>query len=170
MSYDHLFAGKHQVTVLLGQSAQEFNYSNLQGGRSGYVNDFLQELNNGPVNAALGNSGTSSQNRLASYFGRVNYEFGGKYLFSATLRRDGSSAFAPGRKFGVFPGVSAGWRISEEEFLRGSTTVSNLKIRAGYGKVGNPLNAGQFAYLATINSQMSRSCGFGPFGPELSNG
>ena len=161
LSYDHLFADKHQVTVLLGQSAQEFNYSNLQGGRSGYANNFLQELNNGPVNAALGNSGTSSQNRLASYFGRVNYEFGSKYLFSATLRRDGSSAFAPGRKFGVFPGVSAGWRVSEEEFLRGNNTVSNLKIRAGYGKVGNPLNAGQFAYLATINSQITY-----PFGAD----
>lgn len=152
LTYDHLFAEKHQVTLLLGQSAQEFNYSNLQGGRSGYASNDLQELNNGPINAALGNSGTSSQQRLASYFGRVNYDFQGKYLFSATARYDGSSAFAPGHKFGFFPGVSAGWRISEEQFLRGNNTVSNLKIRAGYGKVGNPLNAGQFAYLAGINS------------------
>ena len=161
LSYDHLFAGKHQVTLLLGQSAQEFNYSNLQGGRSGYANNALQELNSGPINDASGNSGTSSQARLASYFGRVNYEFGGKYLFSATLRRDGSDAFALGRKFGVFPGVSAGWRISEEDFLRGNPTVSNLKIRAGYGKVGNPLNAGRFAYLTTINSRITY-----PFGQD----
>jgi TonB-linked SusC/RagA family outer membrane protein len=152
LTYDRLFAEKHQVTLLLGQSAQEFNYSNLQASRSGYTNNNLQELNNGPVNDATGNSGTSSRQRLASYFGRANYDFKGKYLFSATARYDGSSAFAPGHKFGFFPGVSAGWRVSEEEFLRGNNTVSNLKIRAGYGKVGNPLNAGQFAYLAGINS------------------
>ncbi|MDO7874510.1 TonB-dependent receptor [Hymenobacter sp. ASUV-10] len=161
LTYDHLFADKHQLTLLAGQSAQEFNYSNLQGGRGGYTSNLLQQLNNGPINDRLGNSGTSSRQRLASYFGRVNYEFAGKYLLTATARYDGTSAFALGRKFGFFPGASVGWRISEENFLRGNTKISELKLRAGYGKVGNPLNAGQFAYLATINSGITY-----PFGSD----
>ncbi|WP_054411836.1 SusC/RagA family TonB-linked outer membrane protein [Hymenobacter sp. DG25A] len=162
LTYDRLFADKHQVTVLVGQSAQEFNYSTLSAGRSGYLNNDLQQINNGPINAALGNGGTSSQNRLASYFGRVNYDYAGKYLLSATLRRDGSSAFALGEKFGWFPGVSAGWRLSEENFVKDISAISNLKLRAGWGRVGNPLNAGQFAYLAGINSGITYV--FGPDG------
>ncbi|WP_303312739.1 TonB-dependent receptor [Hymenobacter sp. BT730] len=162
LTYDRLFSDKHQVTLLLGQSAQEFNYSTLSAGRSGYLNNVLQQINNGPINAALGNGGTSSQNRLASYFGRANYDYAGKYLFSATLRRDGSSAFALGEKFGWFPGVSAGWRLSEENFVKDIRTISNLKLRAGWGRVGNPLNAGQFAYLAGINSGITYV--FGPDG------
>ena len=76
-------------------------------------------------------------------------------------RYDGSSQLPPGDKFGFFPGVSAGWRISEEEFLKDNSTISNLKLRAGYGKVGNPLNAGRFAYLYAINFGITY-----PFGPE----
>ena len=159
LTYDRLIAGKHQVTVLLGQSAQEFNFNSLSAGRSGYISNNLQQLNNGPQNGQT-NSGTSSQNRLASYFSRVNYDFAGKYILSATLRYDGTSAFAPGYKFGFFPGASVGWRVSEETFIKNIAAISNLKLRAGYGRVGNPLNAGQFAYLATINTGITY-----PFGP-----
>ena len=161
-TYDHLFADKHQVTFLLGQSAQEFNYSNVEAYRTDYLRNDLQVINAGPINTLLANAGTiNAPQRLASYFGRLNYEFAGKYLFSAVARYDGSSVFPPGDKFGFFPGVSAGWRISEEEFLKGNTTVSNLKLRAGYGKVGNPLNAGRFAYLYSINFGITY-----PFGPD----
>ena len=151
-TYDHLFADKHQVTVLLGQSAQEFNFSNVAANRQGYTRNDLQVINAGPINTQLTNGGTiNPPQRLASYFGRLNYEFAGKYLFSAVARYDGSSQFDVGKQFGFFPGVSAGWRISEEEFLKGNRTVSSLKLRVGYGRVGNPLNAGRFAYLYAIN-------------------
>ncbi|MBH8559618.1 SusC/RagA family TonB-linked outer membrane protein [Hymenobacter negativus] len=159
LTYDRLFAEKHQVTVLLGQSAQEFNFNSVSANRVGYLSNDLQQLNNGPQTNQT-NSGTSSQTRLASYFGRVNYDFAGKYIFSATVRYDGSSAFATGYKFGFFPGASVGWRLSEEEFIKNISVISNLKLRAGYGRVGNPLNAGQFAYLATINTGITY-----PFGP-----
>ncbi|RZK29558.1 MAG: SusC/RagA family TonB-linked outer membrane protein [Hymenobacter sp.] len=138
--------------MLVGQSAQQFDYFYLGGSRIGYPNNALVLLDNGPVNTQTTNSGGNGQSRLESYFSRLNYDFAGKYLFSATARYDGSSAFAPGNKFGFFPGVSAGWRLSEENFLKGVTTVSNLKLRAGYGRVGNPLNAGTFGYLPTINA------------------
>ena len=151
-TYDHLFAEKHQVTLLVGQSAQQFNYSNVEAYRSGYLRNDLQVINVGPINALLNNAGRiDPPRRLASYFSRLNYEFAGKYLFQATARYDGSSRFQPGQKFGFFPSASAGWRISEEDFLKGNPTVSNLKLRVGYGRVGNELNAGRFAYLYSIN-------------------
>ena len=158
LTYDRTLAEKHHLTVLAGQSAQQFTYSYLAAGRSGYLRNDLQTLNNGPAaNPAypISNGGTGiapPEDRLASYFGRVNYEFAGKYLLTATLRYDGTSAFAPGSKFGFFPGASLGWRMSDENFVKNVTAISNLKLRVGYGKVGNPLNAGRFAYLATINS------------------
>ena len=162
LTYDHLFADKHQLTVLLGQSAQEFNYSNVEAYRSGYLRNDLQVINTGPLNTSLGNAGSiNPPSHLASYFGRLNYEFAGKYLFSAIARYDGSGNFPPGEQFGFFPGVSAGWRISEEEFLKGNRIISNLKVRLGYGKVGNPNNAGRFAYLYAINSGIQY-----PFGPS----
>ncbi|RSK48038.1 TonB-dependent receptor [Hymenobacter rigui] len=161
-TYDHLFNDKHQVTVLLGQSAQWFNYSNVEAYRTGYQRNDLQVINTGPLNTSLANAGIiNPTSHLASYFARLNYEFAGKYLFQAIARYDGSGAFIPGDQFGFFPGVSAGWRISEEDFLKGNSVISNLKLRAGYGKVGNPNNAGRFAYLYAINSQISY-----PFGPN----
>ena len=152
-TYNHLFGSKHQLTLLAGQSAQVFNFQTLGAARTGYLSNDLQNIDNGPINPALGNNGfVDTPQHLASYFGRINYEYAGKYLLSAVARYDGSGAFAPGSQFGFFPGVSAGWRISEENFMKDVSVVSNLKLRAGYGKVGNPLNAGRFAYLYTINS------------------
>ncbi|UPL49052.1 SusC/RagA family TonB-linked outer membrane protein [Hymenobacter sublimis] len=168
-TFDHLFADKHQVTVLLGQSAQQFNYSNVEAYRTGYLRNDLQVINSGPINTQIGNAGAINRpSRLASYFGRVNYEFAGKYLFQAIARYDGSGSFPPGDKFGFFPGVSAGWRISEEDFLKGNRAISNLKLRVGYGKVGNPNNAGRFAYLYAVNSNIRYP--FGPNGGTLQTG
>ncbi len=77
--------------------------------------------------------------RLISYYGRVNYSFAGKYLFQASLRNDGSSAFGANNKWGYFPSVSAGWRISDEGFLKNVSFLNDLKIRVGYGVSGNSL-------------------------------
>lgn len=151
-TYDRLFAEKHQVTVLVGQSAQQFDNFYLGGSRTGYATNTLQILDRGPINSQIGNNGGNSQSRLQSFFARANYEFAGKYLLSAVARYDGSSAFGNGNKYGFFPGVSAGWRLSEENFLKDVSYLSNLKLRAGYGKVGNPLNAGTFGYSSLINS------------------
>ena len=82
---------------------------------------------------------SSSENLLISYVGRVNYEFRGKYLLNAAIRRDGLSIWAPGRKFADFPSGSVGWRIDQESFMKGIPAISELKIRGGYGITG--LNA-----------------------------
>ncbi len=167
-TYSNVFAEKHSVTALVGQSAQQFDYFYLGGSRTGYATNTLQILDRGPINAQINNYGGNGQSRLASYFGRLNYEYAGKYLFSAIVRFDGSSAFSLDNKFGVFPGVSAGWRISEEDFLKDNATISNLKLRAGYGKVGNPLNAGTFGYTSLINSNQNTGYIFGA-GSQLLN-
>lgn len=167
-TYSNVFAEKHSVTALVGQSAQQFDYFYLGGSRTGYATNTLQILDRGPINSQINNYGGNGQSRLASYFGRLNYEYAGKYLFSAIVRFDGSSAFSLDNKFGVFPGVSAGWRISEEDFLKDNATISNLKLRAGYGKVGNPLNAGTFGYTSLINSNQNTGYIFGA-GSQLLN-
>ncbi|OON66068.1 hypothetical protein B0919_22660 [Hymenobacter sp. CRA2] len=162
LTYDHLFGGKHQVTILAGQSAQQFNNNYVTASRSNYTRNDLQNVDSGPRDTFLyGGGAQAPDSRLASFFGRVNYEFAGRYLFQAIVRRDGSSAFAPGNKFATFPGISAGWRISEENFLKDQSLVSNLKLRGGWGKVGNALNAGAFQYLYVINSGIEY-----PLGPD----
>ncbi|WP_151087897.1 SusC/RagA family TonB-linked outer membrane protein [Hymenobacter baengnokdamensis] len=167
-TYDRVFAEKHHLTILAGQSAQQFQYTYLSANRSGYLSNSLQNINAGPAaNPAFpvtnGGIGVAPiTDRLASYFGRINYEFAGKYLLTATAREDGSSQFAPGYQFGFFPGVSLGWRLSEESFIKDIPVISNLKLRGGYGQVGNPLNAGRFAYLATINTGISYPFGNPP--------
>ncbi|RZK88103.1 MAG: TonB-dependent receptor, partial [Hymenobacter sp.] len=168
LTYDRTIADKHHFTVLAGQSAQQFQYTYLSAGRSGYLSNQLQNINAGPSanpSYPIANGGIGLDpitDRLASYFGRVNYEFAGKYLLTATARYDGTSQFSGGRKFGFFPGASIGWRISEESFIKDIPAISNLKIRGGYGKVGNPLNAGRFAYLATINTGITYPFGNSP--------
>ncbi len=75
--------------------------------------------------------------KLIAFFGRVNYAYRDKYIFTGSLRHEGSSKFAPGNQWGTFPGLSAAWRISEEPFLKGSNVINNLKLRGGYGATGN---------------------------------
>ena len=154
-TYDRSIGTNHHFTFLLGQSAQQFDNFYLGGSRTGYPTNTLRILDQGPINAQISNYGGSSQSRLLSYFGRLNYDFAGKYLFQAIARFDGSSAFGRSNSIGFFPGLSAGWRVSEENFLKEVSAISNLKLRAGYGKVGNPLNAGTFGYTALINSSIS---------------
>ena len=95
---------------------------------------------------------TRTENLLISYVGRLNYEFRGKYLLSGAVRRDGLSVWAPGKKFANFPSASAGWRIDQESFMKGLTSVSELKVRGGYGVTG--LN-GAGIFPALSNSALS---------------
>ena len=79
----------------------------------------------------------NSEYNKISYFARLNYVYAGKYLFNATIRRDGSSVFGPNSKYGNFPSVSVGWNISDEDFLSGNSVISNLKLRVSYGETGS---------------------------------
>jgi TonB-linked SusC/RagA family outer membrane protein len=103
-----------------------------------------------------------NRNALEGYFGRLNLDFGSKYFISASFRRDGSSRFSEDNRWGNFPAVSAGWNIHREEFLAGSETLSNLKLRAGYGVTGNQEIGPNYGYLGIYSpGQSSASVQFG---------
>lgn len=96
--------------------------------------------------------GGRTEYALLSYLGRINYDFDGKYLLSASVRRDGGSRFGPGYKWGTFPAFSAGWRISQEAFMANVPVISDLKLRASWGKTGND-RIGDYRYQSTIDGQ-----------------
>jgi TonB-dependent starch-binding outer membrane protein SusC len=139
--------GKHNFSAMVGTSAQNAEYKYITASAE-YESDAFTEVS---TSAVLNNSTTSStEESLASVFGRVTYNFDERYLFTGNVRRDGSSKFGPNNKFGVFPSFSAGWRISEEEFFT-SKFMDDLKIRGGWGQVGSDA-IGNFKYLAALTT------------------
>lgn len=129
--------GKNNLSVLLGYMQEAYNFNNVQGYRTGFLNNNLYVLNAGAPDGQAATGGASALN-LRSYFGRVNYVFDSKYLVEANMRYDGSSRFSPENRWGTFPSFSLGWRISEEEFFKGlASTFSELKLRGGWGMLGN---------------------------------
>jgi len=130
--------GKHNVNLLAGTEM----YKDLFDNTTLRKNDFiLQTPDYMYPDAGTGESftsGTSTQYKLLSYFGKAEYDYDGRYLASATIRRDGSSRFGKNNRFGTFPAVSAGWRISQENFVQDKAKfISDLKLRAGWGQTGN---------------------------------
>lgn len=139
---------RHTFGVLGGFSIESFSDANFSAYNQGYLGNDLTELNAGSTSPQVG--GTSGKSRLQSYFGRFNYNFSEKYLFEANFRYDGSSRFAAGNRWGFFPSFSAGWRISEENFLKDQSFINNLKLRGSYGKLGNQSIA-LFSYVDAIS-------------------
>lgn len=139
LQYNQNF-GKHAVSGLVGQEAIATKGRDIFGQLAGY---FTTDVNAWYLNTALGDpasravSSGGSESKLASYFGKVDYTFDDKYLVSATVRRDGSSRFLSDVRYGVFPAVSLGWRISQESFMKDLSWLSDLKLRASYGELGN---------------------------------
>ena len=137
LNFDRVF-GEHNITALAGTEFQEFISRNFSASRT----DFLF---NGPSNFrflnlgrdGFANTGAGGAFSLYSLFGKVDYKYKDRYLFSATLRRDASSLFTQDNRLGVFPAFSAGWRISEESFLENSALFSEWKLKASYGIQGN---------------------------------
>lgn len=130
--------GQHTVNLLLGTEAISEKGRNLSGGRVNYfsTSELIWNLNNGDPSTQT-NSSSQTETALASMFGRVDYAYRDKYLFTGILRRDGVSRFAPAERYGIFPAASVGWRLSEEPFLKGIGWLDELKLRAGIGATGN---------------------------------
>jgi len=138
INYIATFANDHKINVVLGTEAIESKDENIGASRSQYFSEDpnYMWLNSGEINKD--NSGSGSAWSLFSLFGRVNYDYKGKYLVEATLRRDGSSRFGTDNRYGIFPAASVGWTISEENFMEGTRGWLNfLKMRAGWGMSGN---------------------------------
>ncbi|WP_028297250.1 SusC/RagA family TonB-linked outer membrane protein [Olivibacter sitiensis] len=149
LTYDNYFNEVHHVTALLGTSAQNNRFDTMFGSVQGFASDVTQQLSNGIMPPTLG--GTANEWALMSYIGRVNYDYNGKYLVTATIRRDGSSRFGPENKYGTFPSVSGAWRLSEEAFLKDVAFLNDLKLRAGYGQTGNQ-EIGNYTFAAVLNT------------------
>lgn len=128
---------KHYFKVLGGGSLETFKYKWTEASRMDFPNNDFSEINAGDPNTAY-SSGNSTYSSLASVFGRVNYSFADRYLFEANIRYDGSSKFADGHRWGLFPSFSVGWRVSEEAFFAPlKSYVQNFKLRASWGQLGN---------------------------------
>src|SRR5699024_4747241 len=148
---------KHDLNVMVGTEAISSSGRDLSGSR----NDFftLNSLDYFYLDAGtsnIGNGGSGSLASMFSIFGKVDYSFDDRYILSATIRRDGSSNFGPQNKYGVFPGFSAAWRISSEEFMQSVDWVTDLKLRAGYGVTGNQ-RIPSYNYLNRFASSLSQS-------------
>ncbi len=149
LTYDKQLDDKHQITVMGGYQQEDNNYNFLNAYREVYMLPEFQEINAGGKEN-LQNGGTSQQWAIRSLFGRVNYNYLGKYLLEANARYDGSSRFAAGNRFAFFPSFSAGWRISEEPFMESlKSVISDAKIRGSWGKLGNQ-NIGLYPYSAFV--------------------
>jgi len=157
LSYNRLF-GKNGVSFVGGYTAQEFVSEGFSAQRLDFLNEDPDQRFLNAGNTISGASGSKSEDALASWFARVNYDYDDKYLLSATYRRDGSSKFAEDNKWGDFPAFSAGWRISRESFLENSGLISNLKVTGSWGRLGNQSVAG-LQYLALISSGRRYSFG-----------
>ena len=140
LSYNNVF-GEHSVKVLVGTEAVNYYGRNSSGTRSNYFseNPDYWTLNTGSP-SGQSNTGAAYQSSLWSQFGRVEYGYAGKYLINGTLRRDGSSVFAEDQRYGYFPGASAGWVISQENFMKDISWLNSLKLRYSWGKMGSTSN------------------------------
>jgi TonB-linked SusC/RagA family outer membrane protein len=151
----NLASRKHSLDILLGQEV--YHFAN-EGFRSYRSDVYLESKDYAYLNATTGNTriqeGWGDESALLSYFGKFNYSYGSRYLLSATIRYDGASKFGASNRFGTFPAFSAGWRLSEEAFMKDLAWLSDLKLRASWGLNGNsniPTNALTNIYGAGYN-------------------
>lgn len=144
LTYKLSLRQKHHFDFLIGQEMIDYYAENLQAGRRKFASEDPDYMYLDAGEGIQTNSGSGTAYRLLSYFGKLNYNFKDKYLLSATARYDGSSRFGVNNQFGWFPAFSAGWRVSQEDFLKSADVLSDLKIRYGWGKVGNQ-EIGDFA-------------------------
>lgn len=151
LTFDKTYGLHHlAATAVYEQQGVSFLTETSSGNQSTNLVNTLNGASN--INANTLNQ----SNLLQSYVGRLNYDLEGKYLLSASIRRDGFSIWAPGHKFENFPSASVGWKIDQEDFLKNSNTVSELKLRAGYGLTGIPPGGlGNYPYLSPVNSNQS---------------
>jgi len=156
IKYENTFNDEHKLNVLLGTSVFKTtgSFSGMIGRdiTGGVANAFVDKaLEKENIYSELGRNPTFDA-RLLSYFSRVQYDYKGKYLFSAVIRRDGSTRFAPGNKFGYFPSGSIGWVASDEEFMSDSDVFQLLKVRASYGILGND-RIGDYRFTSLLTGE-----------------
>lgn len=146
----HAIFGDHDVTAMGAFTSESYTFHSLGGNGT----TIQTETNNvlSKTETGFGVTGNESENSRISYLGRVMYIYKGRYMLTANFRRDGSSKFGPGNKWGNFPSASLAWRISDESFMKGIEQINNLKLRVSYGIVGNDAPVGPYTYLSGLSS------------------
>jgi len=134
----------HRFSIMAGHESQDGEWYQGTMGRKGYISSAIKSIAVGDAATAT-NGEQGADWAIESYFGRLNYNLLERYLFTATMRYDGSSQFAKGHRWGAFPSAAFAWRISQEPFMKNLTWLSNAKLRLGWGHVGNQ-NAGGYSY------------------------
>lgn len=159
LNYTFTLADKHNFNALLGYTTQSHTYEHMKGEARGYANDNITTLNAGTMYALTSDE---SEYSMISYLGRINYVYDNRYMLTTTLRSDGSSRFGKNTKWGTFPSVSLGWRISQEKFMQNVKQISDLKLRASFGISGNN-RIGNYSAIGLL------STGFYPTGDAVQN-
>jgi TonB-linked SusC/RagA family outer membrane protein len=147
LSYHKTIKGGHDISAVAGLSYNADKLDNVNlASVGGFGSSIITTLN---AASAINGSTTETKNVLLSYFGRVQYSFNNKYLLTGSVRRDGSSRFGSNTKWGLFPSASAGWRISQEGFMKNVKFVNDLKLRASWGRSGN-YNIGDYSSIPLL--------------------
>ncbi len=156
LSYIKKFNKKHTVRALVNFSVEERTFDDVYGRKEGITNNNIKVINGGTMNPTIF-SGENYNSKLLGTLGRVQYDYKGRYLFSASVRRDGSSKFSEKNRWGVFPSASVGWNVADEKFWSGLRGVANsFKIRASYGTTGNE-RIGNYLYAGAISQNVDYS-------------
>jgi len=157
LNYDVTFAKKHKLALMAGYSWEQRTSNDGFGLEvHNFFDDYLkwnQLTYAGTIDGMPAvQSGTKEKIRNISFYGRASYSFNSRYMLQATIRRDGSSVFGDGHRWGTFPSVSAAWNITEEPFMQNQKVFDNLKLRLGYGVSGNALGFGAYSAVATYGA------------------
>lgn len=150
LNYKNKFGDNHNISVLGGFQEEVNDGSYLSGFRKQFTTNLLRELNAGPADG-MTNGGSSSRWAIRSLYGNLNYDYQDKYLFSTSMRYDGTSRLPKDTRWGLFYSFAGAWRISKESFMKNLNGIDDMKIRASWGQLGNQ-NIGIYPYQATLNS------------------
>jgi len=148
--YNNRFNNLHEIDIMAGAAHEENDYDWFSARRDHFTTDEVWSLNLGGAQN-MSNDGGGNHWALSSLFSRISYIYNNKYMLEANLRYDGSSRFISGNRWGFFPGISVGWRLSQEDFIKGLGLFNDLKLRASYGQTGNQEGIGLYDYLQLIN-------------------
>ena len=165
LTWDRTF-GEHTVGLLLGHEWYAYEFAYLLAGKTNLVDGIL-ELR--PATTLLEADSYSDKYRIDSYFGRINYNYGGRYFLSASLRQDASSRFHPDHNKGIFWSVGANWRVSGEKFMQNVGWINNLSVKASFGEQGNDMLQTYYAWQSLYDLSYSNATNIGALIASLEN-
>jgi TonB-linked SusC/RagA family outer membrane protein len=153
LTYTKSIHSKHTFSALIGNTVNTGRGTNVSGSKNGLLYDdpAFAYLDLAKDNLSASASGGAFHSAFISYFGRVNYDYEGRYFATGTLRADGSFRFGKNNRIGYFPSISAGWNLTNEDFMKQFSAISSLKLRASWGRTGND-NIGDYKYVSTIGT------------------